>query len=139
MKRFIEKNKNFTFKIQLLLIQPSQLYINIEKLKKVKNEFNIKNSFSPLPVKLLNERIILTDGHTRAFAYYLKGINSIDVYWDDPWGSEFLNKKEYEIAVQWCIDEGIFSIKDLEHKIIPNDEYQKLWLDRCQKMYETLK
>jgi len=128
-----------TFTIDLLTLQPSQLYINVDKLRKVESEYKLKKLFDPLPVKLLNERIILTDGHTRALTYYLNSIYSIEVYWDDPWGSEFLDKEEYEIAVQWCLDESIFSIKDLENRIITNDEYQFLWLERCQKMHETLK
>ncbi len=136
MNKYAHKNTVESFKVDLMSLQPSQLYINYEKLKKVENEFILKKIFNPLPIKLLNGRLILTDGHTRALIYYLNGIYSIEVYWDDPWGSEFLDKKEYEISLQWCLEEKILSIKDLKDRIVSDEDYQSLWLDRCKNVFE---
>jgi len=46
--------------IELLSIQPSQLYICEEKLKAVQ----MKGIFKPVPIKKLDNKIIFTDGHS---------------------------------------------------------------------------
>ncbi|MGL4914328.1 MAG: recombinase family protein [Romboutsia sp.] len=72
-------NKNIIYEVLLMKdrfmmnlsdIQPSQLYINQEKLSNIlkwikPNDFN---SYDPIPVKQLNDRIVFVDGHTIVFA-----------------------------------------------------------------------
>ncbi len=117
-------------------IQPSQLYINAQKLQDVLKWFNPEDcdSYDPIPIKKLNGKIIFTDGHTRAYATYLKGIEKIKVYWDE----DVLDWNAYQICVDWCNDEGIKWIKDLESRVINNSEYEVLWLERCKNMHKKL-
>ncbi len=44
----------------------------------------------------------------------------------------------YRICVQWCRQEGIDTIADLQDRIVEPDDYQVLWLDRCRIMQEEL-
>ncbi|MHA1912187.1 MAG: hypothetical protein ACTSYA_10875 [Candidatus Kariarchaeaceae archaeon] len=119
-----------SFLMDLLSIQPSQLYINKDKLAKVFEE----NQERAIPIKQLNDRIIFTDGHTRAFAAYLQGNKQIEVEWDE----EKLDWEAYQICVGWCIAEKITSIADLKDKIIENNDYKILWLEKCRVMQDEL-
>ena len=121
------------FKAKLLNIQPSQLYICSEKLSRVIGSKSLINaeSFEPVPVKKLGSRVIFTDGHTRAFALFQSGITEIYAYWDT---DDELDWEAYQICVDWCIKQNIYSIKDLNDRIVSEQDYQKLWLKRCSVM-----
>jgi len=118
-------------------IQPSQLYISTHKLIEVMKMFNPTNpdSLEPIPVKKLGKDVIFVDGHTRAFAASLHGFSEVPVYWED----EELDWDAYEICVKWCKDEGIRTISDLKKRIISQENYEVLWLKRCEKMQRDLK
>ena len=118
------------FLMNLEDIQPSQLYINSQKLENVLKWFNPKDytSYDALPVKNLFGKVIFTDGHTRAYASYQAGVKTIKVYWDE----DELDWDLYQTCVHWCNLEGVNSIKDLEKKIIGPEEYKTLWIDRCK-------
>jgi hypothetical protein len=122
--------------MDLLDIQPSQLYINSQKLNNVMKWFNPKDfsSYEALPVKNLNGRIIFTDGHTRAYAAYSEGISKIKVYWDE----DDLSWDAYQICVNWCNAEGIFNIENLKNRILEPIAFDTLWIDKCKKMQKEL-
>lgn len=125
-----------TIRMRLSEIQPSQLYISREKLSQVMKTSDPSelDSLKPIPVKKLGNRVILVDGHTRAFAAFLKGLQAVTVYWEE----DELDWEEYEICVQWCREEGIRTIADLQERVIAHDEYKRLWLGRCRKMQNDL-
>ena len=118
-------------------IQPSQLYISSSKLANIFEKFNYitTGAITPVPVKKLGADVIYTDGHTRAFALSQQGETEIRVCWDE----DDLDLDEYATCVAWCKDEGIFRISDLSDRIIPPDDYQKLWIRRCHLMHNELK
>jgi hypothetical protein len=117
-------------------IQPSQLYISSQKLENVLEWFTPSDydSYDALPIKSLNGKIIFTDGHTRAYATYIRGVKTIKVYWDE----DELDWNAYQICVDWCNSEGINSIEDLQARIIEPSEYEVLWLERCRNLYKEL-
>ncbi|MEG2365050.1 MAG: hypothetical protein RSC26_16235 [Terrisporobacter sp.] len=122
-----------SFMMNLSDIQPSQLYINQEKLSNVLKwiQPNNFNSYDPIPVKRLNDRIIFVDGHTRAFAIYLSGVNELKVRWhleEENWDS-------YQICVDWCLSENINSIGDLYGRLLNKSEYISLWINRCSRIF----
>ena len=121
------------FKAKLLHIQPSQLYISSEKLSHVIGSKTLINAetFEPVPVKKLGSRVIFTDGHTRAFALFQSGISGIYAYWDN---DDELDWEAYQICVDWCLEQNIYSIKDLNDRIVSEQDYKKLWLKRCSIM-----
>jgi hypothetical protein len=125
-----------SFRMRLNEIQPSQLYINREKLEIVMGmiEQGQSSSLGPIPIKELDGEIISTDGHTRALALHMKGSEEVDVEWEDlEWDWD-----AYRVCVVWCKEEGIRSIADLADRIIDSADYQVLWLERCRVMQEEL-
>lgn len=124
------------FLMKLEKIQPSQLFVNSEKLSQVMEEFNPPGieTLRPIPVKELGDDIILTDGHTRAFAAYLSGASEIRVFWDE----DDMDWEAYEICVEWCKEAGIHTIADLEDRVVGDEEYEALWHGRCDVMHREL-
>jgi hypothetical protein len=124
-----------TFQMKLESIQPSQSYINSEKLRYVMRQLQSKPVFiKPIPVKKLEDQIVFVDGHTRALAALLLGLSEIPVCWED----EGLDWDEYKVCVGWCKEEGIHTISDLKNRIVSHKDYKVLWLDRCKKMQQDL-
>jgi len=58
---------------------------------------------------------------------------------------QFIGKKEelawdvYKVCVEWCKKEEIRTIADLENRIVPQGEYERLWYARCEKLEQELK
>ncbi|MHA1462434.1 MAG: hypothetical protein ACTSQ0_05130 [Candidatus Heimdallarchaeota archaeon] len=117
-------------------IQPSQLYISEKKLASIKEKITKNGTveLDPIPIKKLGEDVIYTDGHTRAFLAYQKGDKEITVEWDD----DELDWEMYEICVQWCKDEKIFSIADLQKRIVPHKKYEVVWYKRCKTLHTEI-
>ena len=117
-------------------IQPSQLYISCEKVKAVQDlvDFSDVKAIPPIPIKELNGLLIMTDGHTRAYAAYLAGLSTVPVVWDD----DALDWEAYQICVEWCQKEGIQTIADLHSRVLNAQDYQEKWLNRCRKMQADL-
>lgn len=124
------------FKMKLDEIQPSQLYISSEKLSEVMKMFDTDEpeSIEPIPIKKLGNEVIFVDGHTRAFAAFLRDLSEVPVYWED----EELDWDAYEICVGWCRKEGIHTIADLKNRVVPQKDYEILWYRRCEKMQQNL-
>lgn len=125
-----------TFWMPLSALQPSQLYINQEKLSVLQSEidFSDPENIPPIPVKKLDDRWVMMDGHTRAFAAYLAGISRLPVYLDE----DELDWEAYRICVSWCWKAGIESVADLQGRVISANMYKQLWLDRCSQMHKGL-
>lgn len=128
------------FVMNLDEIQPSQLYISSEKLSEVMKKSNpVKlETIEPIPVNKLDDQVIFLDGHTRALAAFLSNLLEVRVSWDDDEWND-LDLEEYKICVGWCKDEGIHTIADLKNKIISPQDYEVLWLKRCEEMHKYVK
>ncbi len=126
---------NKPFLMNLSIIRPSQLYINSLKISSIEKQFSpLLKDFPPVPIKKLGGKIFYTDGHTRALAVFLKGLKEISVVWED----EELDWELYEVCIKWCEEEGIKTIGDLQNRIIDNDSYQLLWIDRCKRLEKQM-
>lgn len=117
-------------------LQPSQLYISAAKLACVQRDFDPARSdtLEPIPIKALDGRVIMTDGHTRALAAYLAGLTEVPVVWDE----DELDWEAYQICVEWCLEAGIRTIADLQDRIVPAEEYEVVWHQRCREMQRGL-
>jgi len=124
------------FLYPLAHLQPSQLYISEAKLAYVLAQWQppTLEVLEPIPIKRLNGRVIYTDGHTRAFAAHRSGFTEIQVVWDE----DELDWEAYQICVDWCRDVSIRTIADMEGRVIPPEQYEALWHDRCQAMQDAL-
>ncbi|HME52551.1 MAG TPA: hypothetical protein VKM55_10060 [Candidatus Lokiarchaeia archaeon] len=120
------------FQLRLDEIQPTQLYINARKLAILEEKYppGTETKIEPVPVKMMHGKIVYTDGHTRAFIAWKRGLDTISVVWDDT----ELDELTYETCLGWCEAENIFSIADLNDRIIDDATYQVEWIARCQSI-----
>ncbi len=114
-------------------LQPSQFWISEKKLEDVKAWFNPKDlrNFAPIPVKMLDGVPVMTDGHTRAAAALLAGVETVPLAWD----RDELDWEMYRECVKACRERGICSPEGLTGRVIPEEEYKEkwdLWCDRMQ-------
>ncbi len=124
--------KSEQFQLPLSSLQPSQLYISEGKLRLVREWFNpdCRDGFDPIPVKRQDGRTVMTDGHTRAVAAHLAGWQTVPVYWDE----DELDMAAYAMDVCWCDEDGVRNPIDLADRIVPHNEYERLWRKRCMEM-----
>lgn len=126
----IDKNVKL-IKIPILKIRVEQLTVNQAKLDNV-SKWVKKPEDVIINVVEINDQFVCIDGYSRLMAAYLKGFdyiyyfNEIDDY--DP--------NDYKEFLKWCEDENIFTIKDLINRIVPPDEHQLIWIDRCQNYFK---
>lgn len=120
------------FSLLLSRLKPTQLCISEGKLRNVREWFDPydKHSLDPIPLKELDSKLIVTDGHTRAVAAYLAGWEEIPVYMD----TEELDMDAYAKNVTWCEDAGIATFADLAGRIVSHTDYERLWRKRCMEM-----
>lgn len=116
-------------KIKLIDLQPSQFYLSQEKIEGINSWFrsDIFDDFSPLPVKILNGKVVLTDGHTRAWVAYRNGFEKVPLTWDE----DELDWEAYQLCVDECQRQGINSIADLNNRILSPEEYTLKWDHWC--------
>jgi len=124
------------FFIDIDSIQPSQLYLSLDKIEEIKRKYDeiTPDIFEEVPIKKLNKDTIYTDGHTRAYILWQYGYDSIKVVWED----DNLDWEAYQICVDWCKAEGITKISDLKNRVINNESYQIKWIKRCQDLFKSL-
>jgi len=120
-----------TEKISIEKITPSQLYLSRKRLKDLEKK---EEDLEPLPVKRIGDRLFFTDGHHRAFILLKRGRKEIEVYKDE----DDLDWLEYLICVNWCEKEGIESISDLDERVVSEEDFKELWIERCQHMHEKV-
>ena len=128
--------------INIDLLGLSQIYLNSNKITAVTEWFipQCMDDFQPLPVHNFgNNAYTLTDGHTRAFVAYKNGVSVLPVYYDsDDIITNQVGQMLYGADIDWCKRFKLSHIKHLEHRIIDNNAYQKLWIDRCDRSYNLL-
>ena len=124
------------FEIELSKLQPSQLYISKKKLAAILKKFkpNDKSTLGIIPIKKLGDDIIYTDGHTRAYVAYKAKLTKILVEWEN----EDLDWEMYEICVNWCKSENIFTIANLDDRVISHRQYEQLWYKRCEDLHNKM-
>ena len=126
---------NKQFLMELSKIRPSQLYINSSKISAIEKQYSsLLKSVPPVPIKKLGEKFFYTDGHTRALAVFLRGLKEISVVWED----EELDWELYEVCLEWCEEEGINTIGDLQNRILDNADYHLRWIDRCKRLEDQM-
>ncbi|WP_132058486.1 histone acetyltransferase [Halorussus amylolyticus] len=119
------------FAVPLTGVRPSQLYLNGRKLALVTQWFDFDDpNYDPLPVREIEGRWTLTDGHTRAFVAFLSGATELRATRDD----DDLPMGTYRRCVEWCEDEGVTEIGDLAGRVVSADAFEKKWVARCRSV-----
>lgn len=134
------------FKINKILyinidcLKLSQIYLSKKKIDNVLAWFepSLKN-FNPISARdfLNNGNLHITDGHTRVFIAWQRGIKQIPYIYDE---SEIvtceLGQIQYEEDILWCDRFNLHHISDLSNRILSEQGYEELWRGRCGKMYD---
>ena len=118
--------------LKLKDLQPSQFYISEKKLKDVEGWLNPTDlsCFEPIPVKLSDGRLVMTDGHTRAVAALRAGLEMVPLVWDE----DELSWDMYRACVSACREQAIESPIDLLPRIISEEKYREQWDKWCDRM-----
>ncbi len=118
---------------KLTELQPSQFYISEKKLREINAWFRPEalSGFAPIPLKLLDGRPVMTDGHTRAVAALLAGLDAVPLVWDE----DELEWDMYRRCVEECRRRGVSSPADLLERVISEAEYGEKWDRWCDKMH----
>ena len=124
-KKIISFEKKRVLTLEVDKIQPSQFYIDEDKLNALKSF--IKNSKDiVIQVVKSDEGYICIDGHTRLFIAFLnnfKTIHAIETEFDD----------DTNYFVSQAKKRNIFTIRDL--KLVSHSDYKKLWLNFCDSYF----
>ena len=118
--------------LKLKDLQPSQFCISEKKLSDIGRWFDPADlsGFDPVPVKILNGIPVMTDGHTRAVAAVLAGLDTVPIVLDE----DDLDWDMYLACVKACRERNIFSPYDLITEIVPEEEYTLKWDRWCDIM-----
>ena len=109
-------------------LHPSQLYLSEKKLQDIQMLYQSveKPSINPISVLAFGNRLLITDGHHRAYQALLLGQETISAEFDKDGGDEL-----YHLYAQACEERKIYSILDLKNRILPQDEYEAKWYNWC--------
>lgn len=126
----------------LLDLGLSQIYLNADRILAIEKWFvpDDMSIFEPLPVHDFgNGKYTLTDGHSRAYVAYKNGITHIPIVYDlDDIVVGEKGQMLYRADIEWCKRFHIENISHLEKRILTGEQYQKLWMERCDKSYYLL-
>ena len=118
----------------------TQIYLSQKKLDGVYTWFTGSlDNFEPVPVRdfLGDGTLHLTDGHTRTFVAWQRGVKAIPaVYDEDEIVTCALGQIQYTNDIAWCERFGLRHIATLADRILPEAQYEELWRGRCGYMYD---
>ena len=109
-------------------LHPSQLYLSEKKLQDIQMLYQSveKPSINPISVLAFGNRLLITDGHHRAYQALLLGQDTISAEFDKDGGDEL-----YHLYAQACEERKIYSILDLKNHVLSQDEYEAKWYNWC--------
>ena len=114
--------------VKITDLHPTQLYLSEKKLQAIQmldQSAEIIN-VDPISVLAFGNRFLITDGHHRAYQALLAGRDMISAEFDRDGGDEL-----YHLYAQACEERKITSVLDLQHRILPQEEYEAKWYNWC--------
>lgn len=114
--------------VKITDLHPTQLYLSEKKLHDIQmldQSADIIN-VDPISILAVGNRLLITDGHHRAYQALLAGQDMISAEFDRDGGDEL-----YALYAQACEERKICSVLDLKHHILPQDEYEAKWYNWC--------
>ena len=106
--------------MELKDLQPSQFWISERKLRDVEAWLNPEDlsGFEPIPVKCLDGRQVMTDGHTRAVAALRAGLRKVPLVRE----MDDLDWDMYRACVDACLERNIDSPAALLDRVLSAEE-----------------
>ncbi|MGM0600918.1 MAG: hypothetical protein ACQETH_14000 [Candidatus Rifleibacteriota bacterium] len=123
----MERQKNFLVKLDQL--QPSQPYLSKARMENITHHLAFLEK--PVPVRKIDGRICIVEGHERCFALLSAGRGEISAYLDD---NDRLSEKAFEEFVHFTCDCGVSSLNDLEDKVVDSAHFKQLWLSKKKEI-----
>ena len=124
-KKIISFEKKPVLTLEVDKIQPSQFYIDEDKVNALENF--IKNSRDiVIQVVKSDKKYICVDEHTRLIIAFLKNFKTVHAI-----ETEFDDDTNY--FVSQAKKRNIFTIKDLE--LVSHSDYKNLWIDFCDRYF----
>lgn len=114
--------------VKITDLHPTQLYLSEKKLQAIQmldQSVEIIN-VDPISVLAFGNRLLITDGHHRAYQALLAGRDTISAELDRDGGDDL-----YDLYAQACEERKITSVLDLKHRILAQDEYEAKWYNWC--------
>ena len=117
-------------------LHPTQLYLSEKKLEDIQMLYQSAEIINMDPISVLasGDRLLITDGHHRAYQALLAGQKTISAEWDKDGGDEL-----YHLYAQVCEERKIYSILDLKNRILTQDEYEAKWYNWCDGFNQAAK
>ncbi|MGM9969609.1 MAG: hypothetical protein ACI35S_04335 [Anaeroplasma sp.] len=123
---FEEFEPVYSFKLPIKCLQPSQFFIDEEKLKIIDN--NLSSNEIYIPVAIIDDEYVILDGHTRLYAMTLNYEKLVNVYLDnyDESISDF---------VYMAKEQNIRDISSMH--VLSHNEYDKYWNKFCEEYFNN--
>lgn len=114
--------------VKIADLHPTQLYLSEKKLQSIQLLYQSEEiiNLDPISILAVGNRLLITDGHHRAYQALLAGQDTISAEFDRDGGDEL-----YDLYAQACEERKITSVLDLKHRILPQDEYEAKWYNWC--------
>ena len=114
--------------VKIADLHPTQLYLSEKKLQDIQKLYQSEDIIKVDPISILavGNRLLITDGHHRAYQALLAGQDTISAEFDRDGGDEL-----YDLYAQACEERKICSVLDLKNHILPQDEYEAKWYNWC--------
>lgn len=127
-KKICSFEKENILKLKINTIQPSQFYVDKDKVNALEN-FIKKSEDIVIQVVNYNDEYVCVDGHTRLFMAMLKNFKNV-------YAIETDFDKDTAYFVSQAKNRNIFTIKDL--KLVSHSDYEKLWNKFCDDYFDNL-
>ena len=123
-------------KVNIKNLHPTQFYLSEKKLQGIQMLYQSEKiiNLDPISILAFGNRLLITDGHHRAYQALLAGQDTISAEWDKDGGDEL-----YNLYAQACEEKKIYSILDLKNRILPQDEYEAKWYNWCDGFNQAVK
>ena len=114
--------------VKITNLHPTQLYLSEKKLQDIQMLYQSAENINVDPISILavGNRLLITDGHHRAYQALLAGQDTISAEFDQDGGDAL-----YDLYAQACEERKIDSILDLKNRILPQEEYEAKWYNWC--------
>ena len=115
-------------KVNIRDLHPTQLYLSEKRLLDIQMLYQSVEliNVDSISVLAFGDRLLITDGHHRAYQALLLGQDTISAEWDKDGGGEI-----YRLYAQACEERKIYSILDLKNNVLSQDEYEAKWYNWC--------
>lgn len=114
--------------VKITDLHPTQLYLSEKKLQDIQMLYRSAENINVDPISILavGNRLLITDGHHRAYQALLAGQDTISAEFDQDGGDAL-----YALYAQACEERKIDSVWDFKNRILPQEEYEAKWYNWC--------